>query len=105
MGSFEYQRATGSGDPSGFGPKMTSTITLSVPARPEALGIVRLVLMSCGAAAGIDIDEIFARSQEVVESFTNTLVSQPEASSIVIRTQVGATDVDLVPVDWTKVRP
>lgn len=84
-------------------PKMTSSVMLSVPARPEALGIVRLVLMSCGAAAGIDIDEIFARSHEVVESFTNVLMSQPEASTIVIRTQVGARTVDLVPLDRTRV--
>ncbi|MGH2757930.1 MAG: hypothetical protein ACRDKJ_00030 [Actinomycetota bacterium] len=86
-------------------PPTTSAITLSVPARPEALGIVRLVLMSCGAAAGIDIDEIFARSHEIVESFTNVLMSQPEASTIVIRTQTGAHDVDLVPFDRTNARP
>jgi hypothetical protein len=84
---------------------MNSTITLSVPARPEALGIVRLVLMSCGASAGIDIDEIFARSHEVVESFMNVLMSRPEASVIVIRTQTGAQAVDLVPFDRTSLRP
>ena len=84
---------------------MSSTVTLSVPARPEALGIVRLVLMSCGAAAGIDIDEIFARSHDVVESFTNVLMSQPEASTIVIRTQTGAQEVDLVPLERTTTGP
>lgn len=104
MEHLPHQRAESPGVSARLGsfPGMTSTMTLSVPARPEALGIVRLVLMSCGAAAGIDIDEIFARSHEVVESFTNALMSEPEASTIVIRTQVGAREVDLVPLGGTR---
>lgn len=84
-----------------FPPRM-STLTLSVPARPEALAIVRLVLMSCGAAAGNEIDELFARSQEITEAFTNALLSEPDASTIVIRTETGANSVDLVPFDASR---
>lgn len=82
-----------------------STLTLSVPARPEALGIVRLVVMSCGAVAGLALQEIFSRSQEVARAFVDVLVTQPEASSVVIRTQARARDVDLVAIRETEVRP
>lgn len=106
MGHHPRERAQSLGGRDGFVPfaPMNPTITLSVPARPEALGIVRLVLMSCGAAAGVDIDEIFARSHEAVESFMNVLMSQPEASTIVIRTQTGAKAIDLVSFDKTDAR-
>lgn len=107
MGHRPDERARHLGAPERFlpYPPVTPTITLSVPARPEALGIVRLVLMSCGASAGVDIDEIFARSHEVVESFMNVLMSRPDASMIVIRTQTGAEAVELVPFDRTSARP
>ena len=82
-----------------------ATITLHVPARPEALGIVRLILMSCGAAAGVAVDEIFARSHEVADAFANILVEQPEATSVVIRTQAGAADFEVVPVTNPEVGP
>ena len=107
MGHRPYERARGTWTRDRFRPfpPMTSTVTLTVPARPESLAIVRLVLMSCGAAAGIDIKEIFARSHEVVSSFTNVLMSQPDVSTIVIRTQAGAQEVDLLPLDRTNSVP
>jgi hypothetical protein len=82
-----------------------STLTLSVPARPEALGIVRLVVMSCGAVAGLALEEIFGRSHEVARAFADVLVTQPEATSVVIRTQTRARDVDLVAIREPEVRP
>jgi hypothetical protein len=75
---------------------LSSTLTLRVPARPEALGIVRLVLMSCGAAGGVELEEIFSRSHAVANAFTNILVHQPEATAIVMRIDSGAAEVDLV---------
>lgn len=78
-----------------------STLTLSVPARPEALGIVRLVLMSCGAAAGRDLDEIFARSRDVASAFTSVLVNEPDAACVVIRTEMDSPGVDLMSVRGT----
>lgn len=71
------------------------TLSLWVPARPEALGIVRLVLMSCGATAGVDIEKIFDRSQEVAEAFADALLATPDATKIVVRTTTTAADVEL----------
>jgi hypothetical protein len=76
-------------------------LTLRVPARPEAIGIVRLVLMSCGAAAGIELDEIFARSHEMADAFASLLVDRPEATSIVISAHMEGREVDLVPITET----
>lgn len=75
-----------------------STLTLRVPARPEALGVVRLILMSCGAAAGVPLEELFKRSQEVAEAFATILVEKPETTSVVVVAQAGASDVGLIPV-------
>ena len=73
----------------------SSGLTLRVPARPEALGIVRLVLMSCGANSGLELKDIFALSREVAEAFTDMLVARPEARTIVIRADTGLRDVDV----------
>lgn len=75
-----------------------STLILKVPARPESISIVRLVLMSCGAAAGLSLREIFSCSQEAVDAFTDALIADPAATSIVIRAYPGVTDLDLVAV-------
>ena len=73
-------------------------LTLRVPARPEALSIVRLVVMSCGAAAGLSVREIFSLSRDAAEAFTDALVKDPDATSVLVRTQVGVSEVDLRPV-------
>lgn len=86
------------GDAGRFTDPRIPSLLLRVPARPEALGIVRLVLMSCGAAAGLSLKEIIAISREVADSFTDVLVAQPEAKTIVIRAQSGASAVDVAPV-------
>lgn len=80
--------------------RTTRQLTLRVPARPEAIGIVRLVLMSCGASAGIELDEIFARSHEIAEAFASLLVERPDVTSVVVCAQTGAreVDVDVVPI-------
>lgn len=77
---------------------LPAPLTLKVPARPEALSIVRLVVMSCGAAAGLSVKEIFACSQEAAEAFADALVRDPEATNVVVRTQMGVHGVDLRPV-------
>lgn len=74
------------------------SLILHVPARPESLGIVRLVVMSCGASAGLALEEIFSLSRDVAEAFADLLVTQPDATTVLIRTQTGASDVDLVPI-------
>lgn len=79
-------------------------MTLSVPARSEALGIVRIVLMSCGAAAGVRVDELMSSCNQVADAFTSVLVSLPEATNIVIRTQTGVGDVDMETIDDLKAR-
>lgn len=73
-------------------------MSLCVPARPEALSIVRLVLMSRCAAEGIGLHEIFERSHKVADAFATALIAQPEATCVVFRTQNGADGVDVVPV-------
>lgn len=72
-------------------------MVLEVPARPESLSIVRLVLMSCGAAAGVSLAELFARSSQMVEAFTDALLRSPDAKRITVRTRAGGIDVELVP--------
>jgi hypothetical protein len=98
------KRATGEGillgDPVGTS---APSLTLHVPARPESLGIVRLVVMSCGASAGLALEEIFSLSRDVAEAFADILVTQPDARIVMIRTQTGASDVDLVPVGSSEV--
>lgn len=74
------------------------SLLLRVPARPEALAIVRLVLMSCGATAGLSLEEIISLSREVAASFADVLVAQPEAKAILIRAQNGASAVDVAPI-------
>jgi hypothetical protein len=88
----------------GFG-RTSRRLTLRVPARPEAIGIVRLVLMSCGAVAGVELDEIFARTHEIADAFASLLVDQPDVNSVVICAQTGGRDVDVVPVLGPRVRP
>lgn len=73
-------------------------LTLKVPARPQALPIVRLVVMSCGAAAGLSVRDIFSFSHDAAEAFTDALVREPDADCVVVRTQLGAPDIDLRPV-------
>lgn len=73
-------------------------LTLRVPARPEALSIVRIVVMSCGAAAGLSVQDIFSFSQDAVEAFTDAHMHDPDATSVVVRPQVGIQNVDLRPV-------
>ena len=72
-----------------------SALTLRVPARPEALSIVRLVLMSCGASAGLSLREIFSCSEDAVDAFTDVLMAEPNATSVVIRANPGMTELDL----------
>lgn len=72
-------------------------MTLEVPARPESLGIVRLVLMSCGAAAGVSLAELFARSAQMADAFTDALLRSPDAKRVIVRTRSGGIDVELVP--------
>ena len=76
-----------------------STLILRVPARPESLSIVRLVLMSCGAAAGLSLREIFSCSQDAIDAFTDALIAEPTATGILIRANPGMTELDLIPVD------
>lgn len=76
-----------------------SSLILRVPARPESLPIVRLVLMSCGAAAGLSLSEIFARSQDAIDAFTDILIAGPSATSIVIRANPDVTELVLSPAD------
>ncbi len=80
-------------------------LTLRVPARPEALSIVRLVVMSCAAAAGLSVQEVFSFSQDAVDAFTDALLTEPAATSVVIRTQTGAVHLDLIPVSVSGVEP
>jgi hypothetical protein len=54
--------------------------------------------MSCGATAGLALEEIFAISREAAESFADVLVAQPEARTIVVNVKSGARHVDVVPI-------
>jgi hypothetical protein len=54
--------------------------------------------MSCAASAGLALEEIFLLSREVTDAFAEVLLTQPEVTTVMIRTQTGASDVDLVPV-------
>lgn len=52
-------------------------LALSVPARPESLPVVRVVLMSCAAVSGARADEILKRSRAVADAFVRTLTRHP----------------------------
>ena len=75
-----------------------SSFTLAVPACSEAVGIVRLVLMSSCANTGIGVAEIFEVSHEVSETFANVLVAEPDASQIVVHAEASGRAFDVVPV-------
>lgn len=60
-------------------------LALCVPARPEALPVVRVVLMSYGAVNGVQIDEILARSRDVASAFARVLAKHPETRHIEMR--------------------
>lgn len=73
-------------------------LTLSVPADPAAVRVVRAVLRGWGATAGLSLDEIDALCRTTGHTFLQLLARRPRPERIVMRTPSGVGGVDLLAV-------
>ena len=73
-------------------------ITLTVPAKPEAVRVVRAVMRTWAATVGFVLDEIEELCLAVDEAFAGLIATRPMPEKIIVRIQSDATGVDITAV-------
>lgn len=76
----------------------TAGLALTVPAKPEAVRVVRAVMRTWAASIGIVLDEIEELCLAIDEAFAGLIAARPAPSVIVIRIASSADGVDIVAV-------
>jgi serine/threonine-protein kinase RsbW len=73
-------------------------LSLTVPAKPEAVRVVRAVMRTWAASAGIVLDEIEELCLAIDEAFAGLIAARPAPTQVVIRIHTSAAGVDIVAV-------
>lgn len=73
-------------------------ISLTVPAKPEAVRVVRAVMRTWAATVGFVLDEIEELCLAVDEAFAGLIATRPMPNQIIVRIQSDATGVDITAV-------
>jgi hypothetical protein len=73
-------------------------LTLTVPARPEAVRVVRAVMRTWAATVGIVLDEIEELCLAVDEAFAGLTATRPAPERVIVRIQSDSTGVDIIAV-------
>lgn len=75
--------------------RSTGGISLSVPARPDAVRVVRAVMRTWAAGAGFVLDEIEELCLAVDEAFAGLTAARPEPTRVVLRIRSDEDGVDI----------
>ena len=73
-------------------------LTLTVPAKPEAVRVVRAVMRTWAATVGIVLDEIEELCLAVDEAFAGLIATRPAPENVIVRIQSDASSVDIIAV-------
>jgi len=73
-------------------------LALTVPAKPEAVRVVRAVMRTWAASIGIVLDEIEELCLAIDEAFAGLVAARPAPMTVVVRIQANATGVDIIAV-------
>jgi hypothetical protein len=73
-------------------------ISLTVPARPEAVRVVRAVMRTWAATVGFVLDEIEELCLAIDEAFAGLIATRPMPRQVIVRIQSDANGVDITAV-------
>ena len=73
-------------------------LALTVPAKPEAVRVVRAVMRTWAASVGIVLDEIEELCLAIDEAFAGLIAARPAPTQVVVRIQTSAAGVDILAV-------
>ena len=73
-------------------------ISLTVPARPEAVRVVRAVMRTWAATVGFVLDEIEELCLAIDEAFAGLIATRPMPTQVIVRIQSDADGVDITAV-------
>ena len=73
-------------------------LSLTVPAKPEAVRVVRAVMRTWAASVGIVLDEIEELCLAIDEAFAGLIAARPAPTKVVVRIHSSAEGVDIVAV-------
>lgn len=73
-------------------------VTLTVPAKPEAVRVVRAIMRAWAATVGFVLDEIEELCLAVDEAFAGLIATRPMPGQIVVRIQSDGDGVDITAV-------
>jgi serine/threonine-protein kinase RsbW len=72
--------------------------TLTVPAKPEAVRVVRAVMRTWASSIGYVLDEIEELCLAVDEAFAGLISTRPAPSTVIVRAEANPDGVDIVAV-------
>lgn len=73
-------------------------LTLTVPAKPEAVRVVRAVVRTWAATVGIVLDEIEELCLAVDEAFAGLIATRPLPEHVIVHIQSDSSGVDIMAV-------
>jgi serine/threonine-protein kinase RsbW len=76
----------------------TAGLSLTVPAKPEAVRVVRAVMRTWAASIGIVLDEIEELCLAIDEAFAGLIAARPAPTKVVVRIHSTAEGVDILAV-------
>ncbi len=79
-------------------PQSAGRISLTVPAKPEAVRVVRAVMRTWAATVGFVLDEIEELCLAVDEAFAGLIATRPMPGTIIVRIQSDGAGVDITAV-------
>jgi hypothetical protein len=77
-------------------------LALTVPAKPEAVRVVRAVMRTWAASAGIVLDEIEELCLAIDEAFAGLIATRPAPQHVIVRIEANALGVDIIAVRDTQ---
>lgn len=80
------------------GGRHTQGLTLTVPAKPEAVRVVRAVTRTWAATVGFVLDEIEELCLAMDEAFAGLITARPFPESVTVRVQADDDGVDIMAV-------
>ncbi len=80
----------------------SGVIVLTVPAKPEAVRVVRSVVRTWAATDGFVLDEIEEFCLAVDEAFAGLISTRPAPNQVIVRIQSNSDSVDIVAVRDTQ---
>jgi hypothetical protein len=78
--------------------RITGRLALTVPAKPEAVRVVRAVMRTWAASAGIVLDEIEELCLAIDEAFAGLIAARPAPKQVIVRIRASADGVDIIAV-------